>query len=183
MKIQYNMISIIPSLLKGYLYLDSSARSMWTLFSSLPLMRRVSLQNRRLLYVIFLLLIYKVVFGMGSYLLMNELERAVQQFYTPSGGLGGGFNPPPGPSGNSEIIAAASGADSRIQVQEEENLNDFWDELERKNEKEQKEWKELLSSKEWRSTEKHFALCEKKKSTKLSKKRYLYIMRRSFPFM
>lgn len=44
---------------------------------------------------------------------MNELQRAVAQFSPASGGMGGGLNPPPGPSENSWIVAPSSEAELR----------------------------------------------------------------------
>ena len=54
-----------------------------------------------------LLLMSKFFFSLG-YLFMDELQRAVAQFYpSTSGGMNGGFNPSPVPE-NSSILAAAS---------------------------------------------------------------------------
>lgn len=39
--------------------------------------------------------------------MLDELSRAVAQFYPSLGGMNGGFNPPP-PAGNATILAAAA---------------------------------------------------------------------------
>lgn len=44
---------------------------------------------------------------------MDELQRAVAPFYPASGGMGGGFNPPPGPSENSWVVAPSSADELR----------------------------------------------------------------------
>lgn len=84
-----------------------SGTGLWSFFSSLPLVRRVSFPKGFLLYFGFKMLFYFLVFGLVS-LFMDQLWQAVSQFYPASGGIGGGFNPPPSPSDNSWIVAPYS---------------------------------------------------------------------------
>lgn len=44
----------------------------------------------------------------GFLLVLDELSRAVAQFYPSLGGMNGGFNPPPAPGGSTILAAAAS---------------------------------------------------------------------------
>ncbi|KAM7460729.1 hypothetical protein LguiB_035937 [Lonicera macranthoides] len=76
--------------------------SLWTRFSSLPLVRRVSFQNQILLFglfhLFFSLFIYKSILWLGL-LLMDELSHALTPLYPSSGGVGSSGQPPlPSPS-------------------------------------------------------------------------------------
>ena len=75
-------------------------------FSSLPLVKKVPKRVQILLFriakVIGVLVLSKVAFALG-YLLMDDLSRAVAQFYPSSSG-GGGSSTPPGPSGDSSFF-------------------------------------------------------------------------------
>jgi hypothetical protein len=58
--------------------------------------------------IICLLVLSKVVFALG-YALMEDLSRAVDQFYpSASGGMSGGPSTPPGPPGDSSLLPLAS---------------------------------------------------------------------------
>ena len=48
----------------------------------------------------------KVILWLGL-LFMDELHRAVAPFIPASGGMNGGFTPPPGPSGDSSLFPLA----------------------------------------------------------------------------
>lgn len=69
----------------------------------------------------------------------------------------GGFNPPPGPSENLWIISTDEPrrGGGEVEVPQNELLGAS----------KKKEWEDTLSSKEWKSTERHFDLCDRKIKT------------------
>lgn len=88
---------------KMYIFLAfylSGHLSIFSFVNSLPLVRKLSFQIRIFLYalvkLLFFLLILKIFYSLG-YLFMDELQRAVAQFYpSTSGGIHeGGFSQPP----------------------------------------------------------------------------------------
>ena len=81
-------------------------------FCSLPILRgmppRVQIVVFRIWKVVFVLILYKVAFAMG-YFFMEDLSRAIAQFYPSSaGGMPGESSPPPGPSGDGSVMALTS---------------------------------------------------------------------------
>lgn len=90
----------------------SGNTNLFSFFSSLPLVRKVSFPIRILFYilmkVIFFFMISSVFFPL-VHLFMDELQKAVAQFYpSSSGGMYGASSTPPGPSDNSLILASSS---------------------------------------------------------------------------
>lgn len=78
-------------------------------------------------------------------LLMDDLTRAVAQFYASgwsAGGMNGGFNPPPAPDNSTIFVDAPS-------------------------HEEQREELELRNSKEWKESERHILRLEAKKSLRI----------------
>ena len=87
-------------------------KTLFHFFFSLPLVRkvpkRVQILFFRIAQVICLLVLSKFAFALG-YVLMEDLNRAVAQFYpSSSGGMSGGSSTPPGPSGDSAFLPFAS---------------------------------------------------------------------------
>lgn len=93
--------------LSFYGYYGGPKESLWTPFSSLPLVRRVSFQKQILLFLfiklIFSLFIYKILLSTGWHL-MDELSKALSPFYPSSGGMNlGSSGQPPLPSPDGEL--------------------------------------------------------------------------------
>lgn len=81
-------------------------------FCSLPLVKKVPKRVQILFFciarIICFFILLKIAFALG-YLLMDELQRALDQFYRPSaGGMSGEFNIPPGPSEGGSVVAFSS---------------------------------------------------------------------------
>lgn len=90
-----------------FCYYGGPKEYLWTQFSSLPLVRRVSFQKQILsflfLKLLFSLLIYKIQLSTGL-LLMDELSKALYPFYPSSGGMNlGSSGQPPLPSPDGEL--------------------------------------------------------------------------------
>lgn len=109
--------------LSFYGYYGGPKESLWTPFSSLPLVRRVSFQKQILLFfflqLIFSLFIYKILLSTG-WLLMDELSKALSPFYPSSGGmnLGSSGQPPlPSPDGELWKMMVPAGAETTASPQ------------------------------------------------------------------
>lgn len=76
-------------------------------FFRLPMVRQLPFPIKMSFYVVVKLLILLSL----SLLFMDELTRAVAQFYPTLGGTNGGFGPPPAPPGpDNSVLLAASGS-------------------------------------------------------------------------
>lgn len=79
-------------------------------YCPLPIIKRLPFEIKMVVYAVVQLLFFFVlayIVRSGFLLVLDELSRAVAQFYPSLGGMNGGLNPPPAP-GNSTILAAAA---------------------------------------------------------------------------
>jgi len=82
-----------------------SINQLFHYFCRLPIIKHLATKCQLLLFLIshflLLLVLTKLVLDLGGYLFMDDLSRALSQFVPGfSGGLGGGSNTPPNPSGD-----------------------------------------------------------------------------------
>jgi hypothetical protein len=98
---------------------------------------------------------------------MDELHQAVAPFLHASGGGGSAGNQGGGGGGYGPFDLGVVGANDNAH---QANI----DGLEHNHSQARKEWGDLRSSREWRATERHFQLCEKRVGHIIEKTRSLY---------
>lgn len=120
----------------------------------IPFVRVLPCEIKVVIKLILFIIVCKGAFAFG-YFFMDELSKAVEQFYpSASGGMSGGFNsPPPSPSQTSMILTAPNQEPREQEFPADAAYDSISGYREAMSEDERSHYRNLMQSPEYRSTE------------------------------